>query len=574
VPRSHSASCLLPLILVLGAFVYGTPASAGLVLNEILYDPDGPDVGSEFVELWNSDSLAVSLEGVALESGDGSRSGTWTTIYTGVPGDSAAPRSPFLIPATALLGAIQNGPDALRLTRGSDVLDLVGYGALTAPDRYQGAPAEDVPSGQSLARLRDGVDTGSNAADWAAEPEPTPGRANHPDVRLALTRGSAALDPEVPWPGQVFTLSVVVRNRGRLTVEGARWRLEALVRSAAGEDTSWAGPPALGAGRSLAPGESAVVRCAMPAREEGRFEVRAILRDLGGTGSVADTSFFSARAGAGPLLIHEIAFHDRGAGEWVELLARGTIPDLGAFSLSDAGGHRYAVDRGSAPRAAGPGDLLVLAEAPAAVRAFYDLPESLVLGCEGGWPALNDTDAEDGIADRVRVWDSAGVRSDAVPYRAEYSEREGSLERLGPAFPSGSASSWAECIDARSGTPGRPNSMHAPGSSESPPGRLLVADPPVLRRPPGRPVSPVVLSFGAVARGARVRVLVHDLLGRTRRHLVDGQRVLGEAAFLWDGRDDGGAPVPAGAYVARAETIPDHAEPERSGSLALTVMDR
>ena len=47
-----------------------------------------------------------------------------------------------------------------------------------------------------------------------------------------------------------------------------------------------------------------------------------------------------------------------------------------------------------------------------------------------------------------------------------------------------------------------------------------------------------------------------------------------EAAFVWDGRDDEGMPVPAGAYVARAETIPDRAEPARSGSLALTVMDR
>jgi len=85
------------------------------------------------------------------------------------------------------------------------------------------------------------------------------------------------------------------------------------------------------------------------------------------------------------------------------------------------------------------------------------------------------------------------------------------------------------------------------------------------------PVAPVVLSL----RGpARVRVLVHDLLGRARRHLVDGQRVLGEAAFVWDGRDDDGAPVPAGAYVARAETIPDQGEPLRSGNIALTVLDR
>ena len=79
------------MILIFGALLQGTPASAGLVLNEILYDPEGPDEGAEFVELWNSDSIAVALEGVAVESGDGSRPGTWVTIFTGAATDTVAP---------------------------------------------------------------------------------------------------------------------------------------------------------------------------------------------------------------------------------------------------------------------------------------------------------------------------------------------------------------------------------------------------------------------------------------------------------------------------------------------------
>jgi len=113
--------------------------------------------------------------------------------------------------------------------------------------------------------------------------------------------------------------------------------------------------------------------------------------------------------------------------------------------------------------------------------------------------------------------------------------------------------------------------VQAPGPGETA-GRLLLAASRVLRRRPGAPVAPVVLAFGEVARGRRVRVFVHDLLGRPRRRLVDGQRVLGGAAFIWDGRDDAGEPVPAGTYVARAETIPDGAAPARSGNLALTVL--
>src|SRR6185436_18646186 len=102
-----------------------------------------------------------------------------------------------------------------------------------------------------------------------------------------------------------------------------------------------------------------------------------------------------------------------------------------------------------------------------------------------------------------------------------------------------SPGSWSECIDPRAGTPGRPNSMRAPSGGGAR-GSLLVASDRVVRRGPGGPVAPVVLSMGEEARGARVRVLVHDLLGRTRRRLVDGQRVLGEVAFVWDGRDDEG----------------------------------
>jgi hypothetical protein len=577
VPRPFAVLCLTAALLAPAATILpAARASADLLLNEVLYDPDGPDEGFEFVELWNPDSAALSLEGIAVEAGDGARPGSWTPIYVGTFGDSARPKAAFLIPGPVLRAAIQNGPDALRLTRAGAVLDLLGYGALTAPELYRGAPAEDAPSGQSLARLRDGEDTGSNAADWAAEPEPTPGRANHPDVRLSIARGSARIDPEVPWPGDAAILRLSVRNRGRLGVEAARWRLEASIRRPAGRDTAWSAPPAaMGPGVPIAPGDSAGVSCALLTPAAGRFDLRAILRDLGGGAEpIADTLVIRSRSTAAPLVVNEVAFRDRGAGEWVELIAREDVPDLGAFKLSDAGGRGYRIDRGPVARGARAGAMLVLAESPTLLRAAYALPESLVLGCAGGWPALNDADGSDGVADRVLVTDPDGIVSDAVPYRAEYTEREGSLERLGAALPSASPRSWSECIDPRAGTPGSPNSMHEPTPDDGPGNRLLRASPRVLRRGPGAPTAPVVLAFGEIARGARVRVLVHDLLGRVRRHLVEGQRVLGESAFVWDGRDDAGDPVPAGAYVARAETIPDGPEPARSGSLALTVVDR
>jgi hypothetical protein len=307
--------------------------------------------------------------------------------------------------------------------------------------------------------------------------------------------------------------------------------------------------PASADGVTLASGESTRVRCAFPAPGPGVVEARAILR--GADPPIADTLPVRFRVGAGPLQLNEIAFHDRGAGEWVEVLATEDVPDLGAFALSDAGSRRYPIDRGPVARGARKGDLLVIAESRAALRAAYGLPDSVLLGATG-WPALNDTDGAAGFSDRVRLWEPDGLLSDAAPYRADAVERDASLERLGSALPSGSFASWSECGDAKGGTPGRPNSMTAPTSGAGASGTLLLAPTRVLRPS----IAPLVLSFGPAARGCRVRVIVHDLLGRTRRRLADGQRITGEAALVWDGKDDEGS------------------EPARHASLALTVVER
>src|SRR6185503_16128437 len=143
-PRVYPAMAAIAISI---AAYLSSPASADLVLNEVLYDPEGSDEGLEFVELWNPDSIVVPLAGVLVESGDGARPGAWTPLYSGAAGDSVPPRSAFLIQGAALLAAIQNGPDALRLSRSGAVLDLLGYGALTAAELFRGAPAADAPTG-------------------------------------------------------------------------------------------------------------------------------------------------------------------------------------------------------------------------------------------------------------------------------------------------------------------------------------------------------------------------------------------------------------------------------------------
>src|SRR5262249_47024503 len=95
------------------------PAHSGLVLNEVLYDPAGADEGQEFVELWNPDSTTASLDGVSIEAGDGARPDVWSVVWRAPPGIHVAPGGAFLVAGGALTGALQNGPDAVRLVRGT-----------------------------------------------------------------------------------------------------------------------------------------------------------------------------------------------------------------------------------------------------------------------------------------------------------------------------------------------------------------------------------------------------------------------------------------------------------------------
>jgi hypothetical protein len=59
--------------------------------------------------------------------------------------------------------------------------------------------------------------------------------------------------------------------------------------------------------------------------------------------------------------------------------------------------------------------------------------------------------------------------------------------------------------------------------------------------------------------GAALRVEVFDLAGRRVARLLEGTVRGAETRLTWDGRDDVGAPVPAGLYLVRA----------RAGELAL-----
>jgi len=534
------------------------PARADLVLNEVLYDPAGADEGMEFVELWNGDDVPRPLAGIAIEAGDGAHPEAWVVIHRGAASDSVPPHAVHLVSGPALSGSIQNGPDAVRLTRDGVPLDRLGWGDIEAGSLFEGAPAPDVPSGHSLARREDGRDGDSNAADWADDAAPTPGRANHPEERLVFDRGSASVVPIVAWPGEPMTFVASVRNRGRRDLAGTRWRLVADAE-----------PPTIASGVPIAPGESALVSVSISAPPSGAFLFRARLEVAEGvpTFDLADTAVVPVRSFAAPAVIHEIAFRDAGSGEWVELWFREPVEDVGLFALADATASPRSIDRGPTPRPAAAGEFLVIAQDPARVASNHGLGAGAVVGVIGGWPSLNDGAGASGISDVARVVGPGGSPSDAVPYRSDAAARGGSLERLSPDLPSAAPGSWGESVDPARGTPGRPNSLRAPEPGATPRGPLLVASANVLRR---AVAAPLLFRLTPEARHLALTVDVRDLLGRTRRVLLRGQRFVSEGAFAWDGRDDAGRPVPAGIYLVRAEGVSEGTRP-RVSALPIAV---
>ena len=535
------------------------PAGADLVLNEVLYDPAGADEGAEFVELWNPDDVARPLSGIEIEAGDGARADSWVAIHQGGAADSVSPHSAYLAAGIALSGALQNGPDAVRLTRDGAVIDLLGWGDLDQTGLFEGTPAPDVSSGHSLARREDGRDGDSNAADWEDESTPTPGRANHPEERLVFDRDDVTLSPIVAWPGEPMSLAARVVNRGRRDLPGSRWQLVA------------DGGPSIAVvpGVFVASEESARVAISVPSPSPGAFRFRARIEATEGAiaPDLADTVVVPARSVAAPVVIQEIAFRDAGAGEWVELWFRESVEDVGVFALSDATASPRSIDRGASPRPAAAGELLVVAEDPTRVVERYGVPPGAVLGLAGSWPPLNDSPGPSGASDVARLFGPDGDPSDVVPYRGADASRGGSLERLSPDLPSAAPGSWGESVDPAGATPGRPNSLRAPEPGDTPREALLVANARVLRRGEG---APLLFRLTPTARGLSLTVEVRDLLGRTRRVLVRGQRFVSEGAFAWDGRDVDGRPVPAGIYVVRAEGLSDGNRP-RVSTLPVSV---
>jgi hypothetical protein len=165
------------------------PSIGGVVVNELVPDPDGDDAGLEWVELYNGGSTPASLGGWTLTAATSAFDAPDFTF----PADAVLAPGAFLViggaeaPVDLVAGfSIGNGTDTdgLRLADcAGEPVDTVLYGESPNADQLSddlgvvAAPYGDPDRDQSLGRLEDGVDSDA-ASDWLVYGIPTPGAPN------------------------------------------------------------------------------------------------------------------------------------------------------------------------------------------------------------------------------------------------------------------------------------------------------------------------------------------------------------------------------------------------------------
>ncbi len=525
------------------SIAFASPGRPEVVLNEVLYDPEGPDAGYEFVEIYNTGSERVSLEGWALEAGNGSRPGQWQRRWLGGAVDAIDPGGFFVVGGDSLSGTdatarlrLQNGPDAVRLLSPLGVADLLGWGELIYGEYYEGTPATDVSAGTSLARRVDGLDTDSNAADFVCSPSPSPGMPNTVGPRLRVETLEA--DPPLVDPGHTFLLVLEAVNDGQEPLGASECRL--LLRASGLTAGPAEPPPAF-----LAPGE------------RGRWSWRVVASVVGvawmevflDSGEEA-LARLPVRSGRGPVVVSEICYEPASEeGEWVEVLNVSEEPlDLRLWTLEDASGRRCRL----APEGflLQPGAVAVVAEKAQALCAFFAGTEQfVVVPREGPWPRLNNSVNEDlGCSDIVLLRDSNGVPSDLVCYVA--GDLDGSGVTLERAIEEGrllDPDLLLPSPDPAGASPGRISQV--PPSSHS---RLAISPFPFR---PGGADRLCCLRLSGLER-SRATVEVYSLNGLRVRTLAAAAEVGPEMLAVWDGRREDGTLVAPGVYVFTVDLEP------------------
>ncbi len=258
-----------------------TYSFAGVLVNEVVYNPSGADDGLEWIELCNNGAVAVALDGYTIRAGGTS----FATSFTLSAAGTIAPGEYVLVGfgSTTWPGAfndnLENGgsvADGVQLVDGAGtVLDTLLYdgsagGLLDDLGRADFA-AVGVGEGKSLGRFdgtNDCVDTDDALVDFVEYDTPTPAAANGDpapidtggdpvdcsagaDIRLnELLSNPSGSDDGLEW--------VELYNRGAADVDVSGWVVRGATKSTGGSSVTLPADTGIPAGGFLLVGSGGI----------------------------------------------------------------------------------------------------------------------------------------------------------------------------------------------------------------------------------------------------------------------------------------------------------------------------
>lgn len=505
-----------------------------VVINEVLYDPAGSDTGNEWIELYNSSTQSIHLQGWQLEKAGTSFASVY--IFDAVQlnageflliGESNVPDADI---TTDL--AFQNGgsaTDGIRLVSADgQYTDTVLYDAPNSnqlPDDITNPGASyapDVSSGHSLARIQDGVDTDLAVEDFFECENPTPKAANFYPVDLALGVLQITVD------GSEFQLSTVIYNLSTQTVDNSTATLDLWDASALLFTLLLPAIPAQ---------DSIVVTHTWPAVASGYEQFVAIVNYQYDNQLGNNTAQASVLQGEAQLRINEVYCKPLSEeGEWLELLNCGQCGYVvDNFVISDASGGEIALSGRLEP-----GQFMVIVQDSLGFTQQFSVPSTAQVYQAASWTQLNNTQ------ETLTLQDAWGTLFETVVYDAADVADGLSLERINPHLAS-QPDNWATCVPQP--TPGEENSVYV---------AVMPVEVSFSAQP--NPFSPsrgehTMLQISLPEQLSRVTIRIYDLKGRLRRKIVNQQVLSAETELLWDGRDESNKRLHCGVYVMHLDAV-------------------
>ncbi len=496
---------------------------ARIVINELYYDHPGTDSGFEWIELHNTGSQDVNLEGSRILKAGSS----WTQVFVFPRFILRAGRYLLLaetnVPNAHFYSnlAFQNGggaTDAVRFVNAdASYTDTVLYDSPNSnelPDDTQNVAtsfAPRAPAGSSLARIVDGFDTDDCAVDWVVESSPTPAYPNPERIDIGLSNAKLWQEAD-SWLCEVW-----VKNLSPAP-SSCDINLQFWLDDMNVENMGICNIPAF---------DSLLFQAWLPINHAENHFVRIVI-DFPSDPNPSNNEIIIElhEPSENALCLNEIMYRPAvGDIEWIEIWQSGSLG--GKYQIQDRAGSSFNFEL---PRRSG---YFVLCTSESQLRRRYPECDLDAIIKVNAWTVLNN----DG--DELYLYNQDGELKDYMSYVNDASRVDQSLERYtqdGHVF-------WRASLDEDGATPGKENSKPHQVPQSQKKAVEVFGSPAKIRAG-----EYIYVSFKFADPQSKVSCKVWSRAGNLVRILAANISLEATGELIWDGRDAQGRYVPKGLY--------------------------